>query len=608
MTALSNHRRKMHSHLRVVCRFDTCEETFANADLERAHFYMEHNALKCGVSGCAKADHAYSTWTKLKFHLITQHSSGEPTITCDSCDKTFYFVRTYTRHCKSAHQGKSFVCPHCPFRTSRSDNLQLHIDRRHSSPEQQLFTCDVQGCDMRTASKSLLARHVRQCHSDESSQENFQNKRIFEAQFATLLQSNGIEFVANRAFDEEQYGRFIVDFVLSSTTNAHCNFDCELDENQHRYRSSAQEVNRMLARKQVVQSGSDKPHVIMRINPHPYGFELDGMPCNIDSAQREAVLVRFLQTFVPSQQFTVVYFYFDSVSTPEGNVLPSVLDDPVYAVLSPHVQAVALHLSSVSVAASKAPALLSSSASSTEPLAGKKRVRDFATKDDVAAEPAPTRACHKYACRVDPDCGRIYQSTMARNTHERAAHAALMFHCQEAGCKSLYATAEELERHCDAKHGVRYACPFACGSTFGNYKAVASHLYKLQCSVDTSYAAMPEPERAPRARLFARTLTAVGGVTYQCPHDGRTFHTKGSLRRHLRDQCKHVGGRITYSCNADECQQSFRTEELLRTHVNRVHHGVERPKLTLCAENGCTFKTTSDSKMRQHRMLFHADF
>ena len=73
-SALSNHRRRAHLDLFVTCRDADCSQMFFFADRERAHFYKEHNELACGFDGCAKKDHKYSEWKKLKKHLEQHHN------------------------------------------------------------------------------------------------------------------------------------------------------------------------------------------------------------------------------------------------------------------------------------------------------------------------------------------------------------------------------------------------------------------------------------------------------------------------------------------------------------------------------------------------------
>ena len=50
---------------------------------------------------------------------------------CDLCNEEFSNHGNLKRHKKSIHEGKSFLCEICGFKSARKDSLKRHFDKKH---------------------------------------------------------------------------------------------------------------------------------------------------------------------------------------------------------------------------------------------------------------------------------------------------------------------------------------------------------------------------------------------------------------------------------------------------------------------------------------------
>ena len=60
----------------------------------------------------------------------TENLPYKKNVQCNECEFTTSTGNLW-RHKKTKHQGLTFQCPHCKYMTSRNDNLQTHIKRKH---------------------------------------------------------------------------------------------------------------------------------------------------------------------------------------------------------------------------------------------------------------------------------------------------------------------------------------------------------------------------------------------------------------------------------------------------------------------------------------------
>lgn len=108
---------------------DECGFSTNHARILRAH-KITHTGdfFKCSFPNCS---HRTSRKENMKQHLKT-HSKEKPFI-CELCGHKFSQRKSLRRH-SMIHSSENLenICPHCPFKARRVDNLKAHILRQHT--------------------------------------------------------------------------------------------------------------------------------------------------------------------------------------------------------------------------------------------------------------------------------------------------------------------------------------------------------------------------------------------------------------------------------------------------------------------------------------------
>ena len=102
---------------------------------------------------------------------------------CSMCGTQFKHKKTLESHFKTVHGKVNFKhinCPHCEYKSSRNEHMQMHIDAVHLGLRP--FKCDV--CDKDFTQKTHLRTHQKNVH------ENVQDTRFKCDECSKFYQSN----------------------------------------------------------------------------------------------------------------------------------------------------------------------------------------------------------------------------------------------------------------------------------------------------------------------------------------------------------------------------------------------------------------------------------
>ncbi|XP_078617261.1 uncharacterized protein LOC144885250 [Branchiostoma floridae x Branchiostoma japonicum] len=139
-------------------RCSTCNKSFTNHDLFRAHVREEHVNHK--VHECSKCHATFKYSGALKTHMRVH--TGEKPFACDKCGARFTQLGNLHRH-KKTHDGlKPYQCGLCNARFTRLGSVQEHL-KIHTG-EKKPFQCQV--CTAEFTRHGHLRNHMR-IHSGE---------------------------------------------------------------------------------------------------------------------------------------------------------------------------------------------------------------------------------------------------------------------------------------------------------------------------------------------------------------------------------------------------------------------------------------------------------
>ena len=90
---------------------------------------------------CSKCEKSFSRKDTLQNHIKSKHDDEKvESLICTTCDKAFAGKETLTRHIRHVHEKEQkFLCPVCPQKFSRLDNLRRHEKRGKHTFE---YECD----------------------------------------------------------------------------------------------------------------------------------------------------------------------------------------------------------------------------------------------------------------------------------------------------------------------------------------------------------------------------------------------------------------------------------------------------------------------------------
>ena len=111
---------------KVIHLCHLCSKIFKKPSALKVHLDSIHYQIRDHT--CDSCGRGFINRNKLRYHVERAHENIKNFL-CDMCDKQFYFNADLTKHKKSVHGEKKFVCSHCgkPFATVGYQKLHEQI-------------------------------------------------------------------------------------------------------------------------------------------------------------------------------------------------------------------------------------------------------------------------------------------------------------------------------------------------------------------------------------------------------------------------------------------------------------------------------------------------
>ncbi|MCO5565807.1 hypothetical protein L7F22_019482 [Adiantum nelumboides] len=145
------------------CRWDDCEETFANHSELTKHIVNVHvgsgkGSYSCKWKGCTRADKCFGQKQKILRHLQTH--TGDRPFECTICHKRFSEKNTLAQHKRTHTNEKPYACDHpgCGKAFAVAGSLTIH-KRTHTG--EKPFKCPWPDCNKAFSESSNLTKHQR---------------------------------------------------------------------------------------------------------------------------------------------------------------------------------------------------------------------------------------------------------------------------------------------------------------------------------------------------------------------------------------------------------------------------------------------------------------
>ena len=206
MSSYSNHV-KRHKPPEHHCNI--CKKSFHQKENLKKHNKVVHRSKKTLDHACEQCDKSFFTKEYLYKHIRSVHSEQQfscdqcsyigknkeylwkhmngthnsERFDCSMCGTQFKHKKTLESHFKTVHGKVNFKhinCPHCEYKSSRNEHMQMHIDAVHLGLRP--FKCDV--CDKDFTQKTHLRTHQKNVH------ENVQDTRFKCDECSKFYQSN----------------------------------------------------------------------------------------------------------------------------------------------------------------------------------------------------------------------------------------------------------------------------------------------------------------------------------------------------------------------------------------------------------------------------------
>lgn len=161
-SCLDKHMKNKHPNFeekKVIC--DICFVIIGINSLED-HKKRQHSEKLKKTYACKFCNYESERKSNLKTHLKRIHKFQEEEVLCNICS-VFIEKHLLEIHEKEKHfsERKQFSCKFCDFKTFYQQNVQGHIERRHSELEDEKIECKICKHFYR---RSTMARHVARMH------------------------------------------------------------------------------------------------------------------------------------------------------------------------------------------------------------------------------------------------------------------------------------------------------------------------------------------------------------------------------------------------------------------------------------------------------------
>ena len=151
-----------------------CGKSFTSAVKLNAHKAVhDETEIKCHI-----CDKVFTG--KKKFN---NHIQNHQTFECEICNQTVKMGSrgNHSRKC-GQKEAKVFACSECPYEVDRQDRLNLHKEKKHSTPTFEKFECMF--CKSEFGSRKDLNVHVKSHAPPSSNPQEFQCE-ICKSNFAS---------------------------------------------------------------------------------------------------------------------------------------------------------------------------------------------------------------------------------------------------------------------------------------------------------------------------------------------------------------------------------------------------------------------------------------
>jgi uncharacterized Zn-finger protein len=234
---------------------------------------------------CDKCEIVLKHKPSLKRHMRTHTDLREFKCDFPGCEVTCKAADNMMRHKLTHSAEKHLKCTFegCSAAFRRTDHLDRH-HRYHTG--EKPYKCE---CGAAYASNNALKTHTKFYHTIEGQQK----KKREEERIAGILQNAKIDFKREHLIKFDcaggSHGR--IDFVIILKGRV---IFLEIDEDQHSGYDISCDTKRMaLVHECCMLEGNTLPILFIRYNPHV--FKIDGKLIKIKRAQREKVLLNYIQ-------------------------------------------------------------------------------------------------------------------------------------------------------------------------------------------------------------------------------------------------------------------------------------------------------------------------
>ncbi|XP_035713713.1 zinc finger protein 708-like [Folsomia candida] len=154
---VTRHQKIEHSENPVRFTCTVCRKEFKTMSHLGRHSYTHTNEkpFKCATCG-----RSFTGRRTMQRHKTTHlEKASRKSFKCNLCRKTFNWKQNLKYHIRVKHENeKNYLCPHCGKKSASVQELERHVEARHSDFE-KIYYCDK--CEYKSHTKYNLEQHVR---------------------------------------------------------------------------------------------------------------------------------------------------------------------------------------------------------------------------------------------------------------------------------------------------------------------------------------------------------------------------------------------------------------------------------------------------------------
>ncbi|OXA42157.1 Zinc finger protein 77 [Folsomia candida] len=175
-TFLYNHGLSRHfgtEHAENPVRFccTLCSKEYTTKLNLEAHIaaHTGEKSYKCDTCGMI-----FVTHYRLKAHQeVHREKSKRKVYKCELCPSTFLSKMGISRHVRTIHGDRNYLCTHCNKKYNRLSGLRYHILTKHKTEDMPSYSCEE--CEYKTVVKTNLKLHIKRVHEGD----HLNSKEVF---------------------------------------------------------------------------------------------------------------------------------------------------------------------------------------------------------------------------------------------------------------------------------------------------------------------------------------------------------------------------------------------------------------------------------------------